>query len=324
MSSSRCNSHEENTAVSCEKYNSGFRLKTAWPYVAAILSLVAGAVLAIVAYAQISSGDDIGKYVGCWNAFVTLAYIWLSVRLILRHEGAYKMGLDLSRTNIWFVFGQMQFWRIASEVTGMSLDEEVLITGLAFIVTDIALYVGVLMTRRDLILPLRAEEVPELTSLLGDLERADTLSHAERKQFLDLRRRFIAHMSRVSSGGVEINGLHNQRVADLVARPALFPARTGKDSMNDDRDSARKRRLNWGTRTYSFQSVVSPEHVEFGREAIDYVVAISGSDEALEAARKSKKVGLYLIRRGVYAGKRSSAFEKFVQHEYGIAFSSRR
>ena len=66
------------------------------------------AVLALVARSQIDSSDDIGKYVGYWNAFVTLAYAWLTVRLVLRQEAAYTMGLHLSRANIVFVFGQMQ------------------------------------------------------------------------------------------------------------------------------------------------------------------------------------------------------------------------
>lgn len=323
MPGSLVNTYIESAAPPAKSSALALRARTAWPYVAAILSLLAGAVLAIVAHAQIDSGDDIGKYVGYWNAFVTLFYVGLSVRLVLKHVGAYKMGLDLSRTNIWFVFGQMQFWNMASRVTGMSLDEQFLITGFAFIATDVALYAGVLMTRRDLISPLRAEDVPDRTSLVRDLERADELSQAERKQFLDLRRRFIAHMSRVSSGGIEVDGLHKLKAVDLIVRPALFPVRIGDSQPKGGKAPEQKRRPNWGTRAYSFQSEVSREYVQYATVGIDYIVAVSACDKAVEEARKCRRVGLYLIRQGVYVGRRSAAFEQFVAQEYAVSFTRR-
>lgn len=292
------------------------RPRTAWPYIAAVLSLLAGGVLAFVAYWQIDSGDTITAIVGFWNAFVTLGYLWLALRLVTRQEEAFKMGLDLSRANIWFVGGQLYFWSKVAEVTGLvALDEEFLASGFAFIITDLLLLGGIAMTRRDLLPPVQEQDVRDRSELISELGKA-TVSEAERRLLLEIRRRFAVYMSTKSWGGIEMVDWHESQPADLLARSVLAPAR-----IRDDKDSARKKPSNWRARAFAFYPVLDLNRVRSARGAINCVIAITAPETVLrESEARRKKVGVYLLRSRVWAGKRSKGFEEFVKQQYGVTF----
>ena len=66
------------TSTSATRLTEDRRAKTILPWIAALLSLMAGAALAFFAYTGLQMDDLISKLIGGWNMIVVLAYLWLA------------------------------------------------------------------------------------------------------------------------------------------------------------------------------------------------------------------------------------------------------
>ncbi|MFZ2362367.1 MAG: hypothetical protein WA040_23710 [Anaerolineae bacterium] len=324
------------------------RAKTILPALAAMLSLVAGAALAYYAYNSLQFPDAISKLIGGWNMVVVLAYLWLAYVLIRRQENAYSAGLLLSLGNIAFVFGQLIFWFNLSGFTDMPDEERFLILGVApfvFMLTDALLAGGVFLSFRDLVPPMRPEDVPESDLLLERIKKAvdnpagmepvaaflaqskqsgiSTVaqelappSQAELDQFLDIRRRFLASEKSNARGGAEINASEDGVVFDLIVKPltSYFKADEGSAKREYQR--------------YIFYPCLRwPSQLGAFEKASCHVIAITASKDVLDSLSTGirAKTSLYVIREGVWKGKswgRSNRFERFANGNYGLKFNT--
>lgn len=338
-----------NTAQTMPFAQEDRRARTVLPSLAAILSLVAGAALAYYAYNSLQFPDMISKLIGGWNMVVVLAYLWLAYVLIRRQENAYSAGLLLSLSNIAFVFGQLMFWFNLSGLTSMPDEERFLILGVApfvFMLTDALLAGGIFLSFRDLVPPMRPEDVPESDLLLERIKKihenptgmepvaafigqsrqsgASTVtqklvppSQAEIDQFLDLRRRFLAVKKSNARGGAEINVSEAGVLFDLMVRP--LTSYLTADEANAKRQYQRYvfyPCLHWPSELHAFSN------------SSCHVIAITASKDVLDSlptGMRAKKTSLYVIREGVWRGKssgRSYDFERFADKNYGLKFDT--
>jgi hypothetical protein len=324
------------------------RARTLLPALASALSLIAGAALAYYAYNSLQFPDAISKLIGGWNMVVVLAYLWLAYVLIRRQENAYSAGLLLSLGNIAFVFGQLMLWFNLSGFTDMADEERFLILGVApfvFMLTDALLAGGVYLSFRDLVPPMRPEDVPEsdllrerikkavdnpagmepVAAFLAQSKQLETStaaqklvppSQAEIDQFLDLRRRFLASEKSNARGGAEINASEDGVLFDLIVKPL-------SSYLKSDEGSAKREYkryifypcLRWPSQLSSFGN--TPCHV----------IAITASKDVLDSVPTGmrSKTSLYVIREGVWKGKswgRSNRFERFASESNGLKFNT--
>lgn len=283
------------------------RAKTLWPYIASVLSIVSGVVLAWVAYIQISFFSGFTQAIGYWNAFVTLAYLVLAILLLLRRESAYTIGLTLSLGNIGFVTLQTWFLVAIEKVTGIPLSEEESIVFFAFLGTDLLLYGSVYLSFKALIPPLRPQDVPDSPLLLTELKNAK-INRKEKDQLLRIRREFIAYMHEKFRGNIEINSHSNNQHVDIVAKPfrsyMFFLGGGG---------SSHKR--------YQFHAETDYDQVRSAKGVVDCIITIFASNDAFdESERGLTKISVYSLRDELKTGRQESDFVNFAIMDLGIFF----
>lgn len=324
------------------------RARTLLPVLASALSLIAGAALAYYAYNSLQFPDMISKLIGGWNMVVVLAYLWLAYVLIRRQENAYSAGLLLSLGNIAFVFGQLLLWFNLSGLTDMTDEERFLILGVApfvFMLTDALLAGGVILSFRDLVPPMRPEDVPEsgllherirkaldnptgmepVAAFLAQSKQSGTStatqklappSQAEIDLFLDLRRRFLASEKSNARGGAEINASEDGVLFDLIVKPLT-------SYFKSDEGGAKRE-----YQRYIFYPCVRwPSQLAGFDKASCHVIAITASMDVLDSVSTGirAKTSLYVIREGLWKGKswgRSNRFERFASKNFGLEFNT--
>jgi hypothetical protein len=292
---------QQNTEQTIQTTDS--RKRTLWPYIAAVLSIVAGGVLAIVAYLQINTPDDITKVIGYWNALVTLAYIWLAIRLMIRDEGAYKSGITLSLGNAGFVMAQLGIW---GHLTNFTLSGEQLIIAFSFIITDLILFAGIRQCFGDLVAPLLPQNIPNSYFLLQESARTENLGENEIAPFLNMRRDFIAYMHRRLRGSIEINTQRNNQYVDLLVKPFVSYIAVGGNS---------------AIKTYRFHIALDSDQVKDARGLIDYIIALKVPEDVLyEGTKGLMKVSVYSLSDHVRTGGQPSDFDKYAQDVLGFKF----
>lgn len=284
---------------------------TIWPNISAIMAIVAGVVLAIVAYIQINFPDDLTRAIGYINALVTLAYLWVAVGLAQRKESAYHYGLTLSLGNVGFVMLQLWFWGTFSTISDFQG-----FIGLGFIATDLLLFGASYMSFGDLVPPLLPKNVPNSPNLNYQLKHARNLSQSDLTSFEDIRASFIAKMHRKFRGRVEIGEAKNAAYIDLVIKP-LF---SELGFLFAGGSSQHKR--------YTFHLILTQDQVKREKGSSDYIVAYEASQEALEEATKGLiKPIVYVLKNRLTTGSSSisvwrqpSDFQIFAKDNLGTLF----
>jgi hypothetical protein len=289
------------------------RAGTPLPVIAAICAVGAAIASIIIGYSQSQASDDLARYIGYWNMFVALAYLWLAASLFRRQEHAYLAGLGLAIANLAFVAFQVQLTYIASGITNSVIANEEQLTRVffGFFGTDSLLVVATFLSFRDLVYPKRLEDIPDSPLLSDHLQQATEVSEPEKELLQDTRRRFIVHMSSRARGGIDINTRIKDHHVDLVSKSAFALLMNLYNGADENSLSER----------YLFVPLLDAAVAGSTKGAPSHIVAISATKHGIRKVGRTTSVYLLREQQAKKTLGASKDFEKFVQKEFGITFN---